>query len=266
MRIYLSTSWKNADRVRLLAQVLRAMGHEPYDFTDPNCRTEPEIPPESHLAPYDPAKGSYEEYLRAEPRFLAAVRGNRAALDRCDLVVLLLPCGNDAHADWAYGVGKGKPSYVVGAPPAGDRSPTHLWADTFFKSEWELVGKLAADAPTTKKADSLSPCHRFRGNVSLQVIAPDGSTKHYQGGSVICRSEPYWKAGQHISHHKVVVEGAVAWQPEKSEIVDCQAPGEVVVIPPPCPTNQPQSSKICTQENLCTTCYIIGAAGCGEPS
>lgn len=44
--IYLSSSWKNRDRVRSLAIALRAAGHDVYDFTNPACRNVPEIPPE----------------------------------------------------------------------------------------------------------------------------------------------------------------------------------------------------------------------------
>lgn len=48
---------------------------------------------------------------------------------------MILPCGNDAHADAYYGLGKGKLLVVVGQPRKDERSTTHLWAhkilDTF---------------------------------------------------------------------------------------------------------------------------------------
>lgn len=46
MNIYLSSSWKNRDKVREIAIDLRKHGYEVYDFTDPNCRKTEEIPPE----------------------------------------------------------------------------------------------------------------------------------------------------------------------------------------------------------------------------
>jgi len=55
------------------------------------------------------------------------------------LVILLLPCGNDAHADWGLGVGMGKHSIVVGHPNKGDRSPVHMWADAILDSLDEAV-------------------------------------------------------------------------------------------------------------------------------
>ena len=135
MNIYISSSWKNRERVRKLADALRDCGHVVYDFTDPKCRKAPEIPPEMFPEQFDPAKHLYAEYIHSVPHWRAAVEGNQEALQACDAVVLLLPCGNDAHADWAYAVGLGKKTIVVGSPKAGDRTPTHLWADAIVQDE-----------------------------------------------------------------------------------------------------------------------------------
>lgn len=131
VNIYLSSSWKNRARVRALAIRLRQDGHEVYDFTDPACRNTPEIPPEAFPDEFDPERILYDQYLQAVPQWRAAVECNRRALDRCDCVVLMLPCGNDAHADWAYAVGKGKASIVCGQPRKGERTPSHMWCDRF---------------------------------------------------------------------------------------------------------------------------------------
>jgi hypothetical protein len=115
-----------------MAELLRRDGHIVYDFTDPSCRKTPEIPPEKYPEQFDPEQHNYRDYLLGNPEWRGAVLCNQQALDMCDCVVLLLPCGNDAHADWAYGVGKGKRSIVVGHPVAGDRTPTHMWADALL--------------------------------------------------------------------------------------------------------------------------------------
>jgi hypothetical protein len=145
--IYISSSWKNRERVRALAEMLRGDGHEVYDFTDPSCRKSEEIPPERFPEEFDPEQHLYSEYLD-RPEWHQAVSENRQALDRCDLVVLLLPCGNDAHADWAYAVGRGKKSVVVGHPGKGERSPVHLWADGFCSDTDGLMALLRAPVPT----------------------------------------------------------------------------------------------------------------------
>ena len=128
MKIYISSSWKNREEVREIAKELRLQGHDVYDFTDPECRKSPEIPPEQFPEEYDPSVMVYRNYI-IRPEWQAAVDENRKAIADSDLIILLLPCGNDSHADWALGVGMGKKSIVVGRPRKGERSPVHLWAD-----------------------------------------------------------------------------------------------------------------------------------------
>lgn len=129
MKIFISSSWKNREKVRELAVKLRKEGHKVYDFTDPECRKTAEFPHEKRPAPYDPAvHKSYAALLRNSDMY-AAVMNNQEAIRWCDLVILLLPCGLDAHTDWAYGLGLGKANVIIGAPLAGDISYNHCWAD-----------------------------------------------------------------------------------------------------------------------------------------
>ncbi len=137
MKIYISSSWKNREKVRLTSLVLRNNGHEVYDFTDTSCRKSPEIPPERFPEEFDPAVHVYSEYIQRE-EWRAAVMENKSAIEWADLIILMLPCGNDSHADWAYGVGFGKKTIVVGHPRKGDRSPVHMWANAFADNERQL--------------------------------------------------------------------------------------------------------------------------------
>jgi hypothetical protein len=138
MNIYISSSWKNRDEVRKLAEILRGYGNTVYDFTDPACRITPEIPPEKYPEEFDPEKHKYSEYIN-KPEWEAAVMENKAAIEVSDFIILLLPCGADSHSDWAYGVGLGIPSVVVGQPRKGERSPVHHWADNIFDSTEEFI-------------------------------------------------------------------------------------------------------------------------------
>ena len=142
MDIYISSSWKQRDRVRAVATKLRELGHEVYDFTDPACRNAPEIPPERVMSRFDPSVSTYQEYLSSTPEWKAAVDCNRDALNACDVVVLLLPCGLDAHADAFYGLGRGALLAVVGSPPMGERTPTHMWADVMLNDDGDIAGWL----------------------------------------------------------------------------------------------------------------------------
>lgn len=145
--IFISASWKQRGRVRVLANQLRNRGFSVYDFTDSRCRRTPEIPPEAFPEEFDPKIHDYAGHLARLSSLRAAVDENREALDNCRLVALLLPCGLDSQADWAYAVGAGKRSVVVGHPPAGERSPDHLWADAIVPDEAALFAWLVEHLP-----------------------------------------------------------------------------------------------------------------------
>lgn len=136
--IYISSSWKQRERVRKLANLLREAGFKVYDFTDPSCRETPEIPPEKFPEQFDPNLHKYADYIN-KPEWRAAVEENRRAIEKSEIVVLLLPCGADAHADYGYALGLGKRAVVVGHPDKGDRSPTHLWAEKILGTIEEAV-------------------------------------------------------------------------------------------------------------------------------
>lgn len=136
-RVYIASSWKLREEVRELANILRGVGYEVFDFTDSNCRKTKEIPPEKYPEEFNPARHQYSSYINKES-WKQAVFENKERIENSDIVVLLLPCGNDSHADWAYGVGLGKTTFIVGQPKAGERSPSHLWSDGIFDNNFEF--------------------------------------------------------------------------------------------------------------------------------
>ena len=146
MKVYISSSWKNRDKVRAFAEELRECGHEVYDFTDPKCRTTPEIPPEKFPEQFDPSKHHYPLYLDRE-EWRLAVEENKKAIEWADVIALLLPCGIDSTADWALGVGFGKLSCVIGSPKKGERSPVHLWADAMMDSTTQATNWISRKEP-----------------------------------------------------------------------------------------------------------------------
>lgn len=138
MKIYIRASGKNQKLVRELAQTLRLYGHEVFDFTDQNCRKNDKTSLEMFPEQFDPSKHIYREYIDRD-EWRDAVYQNRKAIKGSDLVILLLPCGIDATADWALGIGMGKPSIIVGHPKKGERSEVHLWADAILNNTDEVL-------------------------------------------------------------------------------------------------------------------------------
>jgi hypothetical protein len=128
MNVYISSSWKNRDQVRELALALRDAGHKVYDFTDPKCRPEQ----------FDPDRHDYCDYLKNSERRHEA-NCNKKSIHACDVVVLLLPAGDDAIAGAYYALGRGKRLIVCGHPVKGERSPTHLWADWIVEEQTDAV-------------------------------------------------------------------------------------------------------------------------------
>lgn len=142
MKVYIASSWKQRGRVRDVAERLITQGHEVYDFTNPlHSPGAPPMPPENYPEQFDPEKHIYGDYLDVE-EWRQKVNRNRRALEWCDLVLLLLPCGLDAHADWAYAVGQGKHSLIAGHPPAGERTPSHLWANAIVETDELAISML----------------------------------------------------------------------------------------------------------------------------
>jgi len=144
MKIYISASWKNRVRVRKLAETLRKNKHEVFDFTDPQNRRVNEMPPEMIPEQFDPTRHIYSKYLNRK-EWQEVVNENREEIAKADLVILLLPCGIDATADWALGVGMGKPSIIVGHPNQGESSEVHLWADEILDSSEDIIPWLKAN-------------------------------------------------------------------------------------------------------------------------
>lgn len=144
MKVYISASWKNRLLVRKLAGILRANNHEVFDFTDPSCRKTHETPPEMFPEQFDPSQHTYSKYINRK-EWRAVVDENREAIKWADLIILLLPCGIDATADWALGVGMGKRTIIVGHPNKGERSEVHLWADTMLDSINDVIPSLQSN-------------------------------------------------------------------------------------------------------------------------
>jgi nucleoside 2-deoxyribosyltransferase len=106
MRIYLASSWRNPEQPRVV-QLLRDAGHKVYDFRNPkpgdNGFGWRQVDPEG-------APTTVQRYLKAimHPTAEHGFRLDMTALEQCEALVLLLPCGRSAHleAGWAVGAGR----------------------------------------------------------------------------------------------------------------------------------------------------------------
>jgi nucleoside 2-deoxyribosyltransferase len=144
MKIYIASSWKNAAKVRETAQLLRDAGHEVYDFTDGEKHYSFNL---SEIA--DPKTITQFDLMRM-PQSWKAFAADKAGIDWADVVLLLLPAGNSAHAEMAYAIGKGKMAIITGDFKPGDYDVMRLFADVItpdmneaieYLNHWDKVFK-----------------------------------------------------------------------------------------------------------------------------
>lgn len=111
-KIYVASSWRNAERHEEVVAVLRSCGHEVYNFREPRPGVGgfswSQIDPEWES--WTPEQ--YREALR-HPLAEAGFRHDRYALDWADTGVLVMPCGRSAHLELGYLAGQGKPCAVI---------------------------------------------------------------------------------------------------------------------------------------------------------
>ena len=123
MKIYLASSWRNLHYPKVLQQ-LRDTGHEVYDFRE-NGFNWGEIAPGFAEFPND--KWSFQMVASEKAREHFA--RDKAALDACDMLVLLHPCGRSAHLEAGYAIGKGKPVHIILGPEHVEPELMYLLAD-----------------------------------------------------------------------------------------------------------------------------------------
>lgn len=110
-KIYVASSWRNK-RQPSVVEVLRAAGHEVYDFRNPK-------PGDNgfHWSEIDPRwKEWAPKQFRAAMAHPIAERGFAAdygAMQWADVGVLVMPCGRSAHIEAGYFNGAGKPLFIL---------------------------------------------------------------------------------------------------------------------------------------------------------
>lgn len=145
-RIYVASSWRNPDQPAVV-EILRAGGHEVYDFRHPepgdNGFHWSEIDP--HWQAWSPS-----EYVEAldHPVAMAGFGKDFAAMEWADVFVLVLPCGRSAHLElgWAVGMGKATAIYLDDdgfEPELMYRMVNHLATDMGDLLRWLDVVEVA---------------------------------------------------------------------------------------------------------------------------
>jgi len=109
-KLYVASSWRNTVYTTLL-QNLRDTGHECYDFRNPGDGDDgfswSKVDPEWKSWTLD----QYNNGL-LHPASQQGFKLDKSALDWCEQLVLVLPCGKSAHVEAGYASGCGKKVHV----------------------------------------------------------------------------------------------------------------------------------------------------------
>jgi len=141
-KIYIASSWKMVKTVRGMAGILRVLGHEVFDFTDPDSRPgglSAFVFNASDWAGKPLSEIGWLEFLSFDATH-KAFASDKAGLDWADTVIMVLPCGRSAHMEAGYAVGHGKDLYIIGELPKGEFDTMHLFANAQFRlNEFDMM-------------------------------------------------------------------------------------------------------------------------------
>lgn len=116
-RIYVASSWRNPHQQTVVA-LLRAAGHEVYDFRHPPHGKGGFAWSDLDEGWQDWSAEDFRERLLNHPIAAHGFLTDKRAMDWCDTCVLVMPCGRSAHMELGWAAGAGKRAIVLLAGPA----------------------------------------------------------------------------------------------------------------------------------------------------
>ena len=185
MKIYVASSWRNMYQPEIV-RVLRAIGHEVFDFRNP-----PDSPPFHWGLVVQNWRATTPENmaeLLGHPMAVAAYQTDKAALDWADACVLVMPSGRSACFEAGYMQGQGKKLFCY--LPEQIEPELMLSAAEFISNMGELedifeaiakmaispiasysLGKLASDLEKMRAVKPVYSLYHRRGKVTLKLAS-----------------------------------------------------------------------------------------------
>ena len=148
--IYLASSWRNRYYPSVL-HALRLAGQQVYDFREAGAAFDwRDVDAEWENKP-----GTRMEYplsrmleMLNHPSAQRGYERDFAALDACEALILVAPCGRSAHLELGYAIGKGKPTAIY-IPEPHEPELMYLMAERRIGTLFELLAWADALAITT---------------------------------------------------------------------------------------------------------------------
>ena len=134
MKIYIASSWKNAEKAKAVAVALRLAGNEVDCFCDPSTGRSV-----FSFKELDPIEGLDQIHDGSKTKIIAAFNEDRFWIDWADAVVLVLPAGNSSHLEAGYAVGAGKLLLILGDFPKGQLDVMYGFANGLHRTLEGLI-------------------------------------------------------------------------------------------------------------------------------
>lgn len=136
MKIYVASSWRN-DHQQSVVEVLRALGHEVYDFKNP--------PHGRGGFAWSAIDSNWENWTTEEYRNAldhpVAEKGFESdfnAMQWADCCVMVLPCGRSANSEAGWFSGAGRKVFVY-SPTKQEPELMYKMYNGIIANEWELM-------------------------------------------------------------------------------------------------------------------------------
>jgi len=110
MKVYVASSWRN-QHYESVVEALRKAGLDVYDFRNPiTPEGEKGVPFKWEFISPDWLDWTPEQYRDnlGHERAVQQFANDEAAMEACDVCVLVLPCGRSAHTEAGWFAGKGR--------------------------------------------------------------------------------------------------------------------------------------------------------------
>jgi len=137
MKIYIASSVKNSKRVLQYTVLLRAAGHQVFNFLEVDATTtdrDRDFPELRHLNAL-----TFLESPNVQRIFFV----DRFGIDWADAVLLLLPAGPSAHLEAGYAVGKRKLLYILREEwPTGEFEVMYSFAEGLFTAVEDIISAI----------------------------------------------------------------------------------------------------------------------------
>ncbi len=173
MDIYVASSWKKTMNHEEVVKALRDAGHEVFNYRE--------------IEVADGHKGfawrDIDEHLtenrarwwKACMTHPTAKKGfglDMEALMASDAVVMVLPCGKNAHMELAYGVGAGKLTVILQDDPLSEPELMYNMVDKVCMSIGELLDYLESINPIICEHQNASKCCTLKNGLYEGITCP----------------------------------------------------------------------------------------------